>query len=118
MKFFAATAIFSLLGATLAAPAPAALERRLKVDGLLACLDPVTALAINELKSLEKTQVDKLIHDILSGEEIKSELETVGDVTHGVTQLLSCLSIGLGDVDAQLGDTVTDLLENLHLVPS
>ncbi|KAH8697404.1 hypothetical protein BGW36DRAFT_378634 [Talaromyces proteolyticus] len=116
MKFFAATVAFSLLGATMAAPSP--LNRRLKVDGVLACLDPVVALAVNELKSLEQTQIEKLIHNILNGQEIKSELESVGNVTHGVTELLSCLSVGLSDVDAQLGDTVISLLETLHLVPS
>ncbi|QKX55902.1 uncharacterized protein TRUGW13939_03001 [Talaromyces rugulosus] len=118
MKFFATTAIFSLLGATLAAPSAAPLDRRLKVDGVLACLDPTVTLVINELKSLEQTKVDKLIHDLLSGAEIKSELESVGGITQDVTQLLSCLSLGLGDVDAQLGDTVIGLLESLHLVPS
>ncbi|PGH00052.1 hypothetical protein AJ79_08323 [Helicocarpus griseus UAMH5409] len=121
MKFFAATALFTFIGATVAAPSPApatSLNRRLELDGVLACLDPVTQLVLDQIKALPQTKIDQLVKDILSGQELKHILELDAEITAGATELVSCLALGLGDVDAQIGDVLMDLLKSLHLIPA
>ncbi|KAK2739624.1 hypothetical protein FQN55_009360 [Onygenales sp. PD_40] len=123
MKFFTVTALFSLLGATMAAPAPApaagnSLTRRVEIDGVLACTDPIVHLVLEQIKALPQTRIDKLLADLLSGQELKNILELDAEITEGVTELIACLSIGIGDVDAQIGDVLMDLLKDLHLIPA
>ncbi|KZZ87315.1 hypothetical protein AAP_05696 [Ascosphaera apis ARSEF 7405] len=130
MKFFAVASILALAGSAVAAPSVASVDAsvpavadvsvtardaQLSLDSVLKCVDPVLDTLVTELKGLSHGQIVQIETGIQQGKPLEQVVGVSTGLVHVLTNVVSCLGTGLGDVDEELKDLLLKVLRALQL---
>ncbi|KAI5306685.1 Cytochrome c oxidase assembly protein cox15 [Ascosphaera pollenicola] len=130
MKFFAVASVLAFAGAAVAAPSVASAEAsvpavadvsvnardaQISLDSVLKCVDPVLDVLVTELKGLSHGQIVQIESGIQQGKPPQEVIGISTGLVHVLTDVVSCLGTGLGDLDEELKDLLLKILRALQL---